>query len=190
MVANCRDLRRGNQSRKPGQEFHRRHDAVGSPPTRDLQAVRHSSIRKHLDAIEREGWARAIAQKELAALVVAGCDAHGTVDVEAVARRREAPLPALHVGVGIALGRHLSREERAARERELHAPLQRRLRSLFNANEQEGGKNGKIILNSSRPSRLPVTFSAQITDGVGWRLHHPTRNRCYVSHRYAMHSPA
>src|SRR6185503_5680920 len=45
-----------------------------------------------------------------------------------------APLSALHVGVGIGFGFLLSREERATRERELHAPLERiRLRRLMAA---------------------------------------------------------
>jgi len=32
--------------------------------------------------------------------------------------------------------------------------------TLFNVSEQEAGKSGKTIRNSSRPSRLPLTFSA------------------------------
>jgi len=34
---------------EPGHEFHRRHDAVDPSPTRDLQEVRHPSIRQHKD---------------------------------------------------------------------------------------------------------------------------------------------
>ena len=98
---------------------------MGPPPAWTLEQVRNPSIRQHLDSIECEGRTRAIAHEPLAALVVALRDAHGTVDIEAVARRREAPLPALHVCIGIALGLHWRRKERTARERKLHAPIQR-----------------------------------------------------------------
>ena len=98
---------------------------MGPSPTRDLQQIRHPSVREPLDSIERERRARAIAHEPLATLVVVSRDAHGTVDVEAVARCREAPLPAFHVCVGISFGRRGSRKEGAARERELHAPLLR-----------------------------------------------------------------
>ena len=63
-----RDPRRGNQSHKPGHEFHRAHDAVGAPLARDFQEVRHPSIRQHKDSIERERRARARAHAPRARL--------------------------------------------------------------------------------------------------------------------------
>jgi len=39
----------------------------------------------------------------VATLIVVGRDAHGTMHVEAVARRREASLPALEIRIGVAL---------------------------------------------------------------------------------------
>jgi hypothetical protein len=59
---------------------------------------------------ERERRAGTITHEPLATLVVAGCDAHRTVDVEPVACRREAALLAVEIRVGVLFGLKRSRE--------------------------------------------------------------------------------
>ena len=57
---------------------------------RRLELVGDAAIPQHREPIEREGRPRAVTHEPLSPLVVLGEDAHGTVDVEAVDRRREA----------------------------------------------------------------------------------------------------
>jgi hypothetical protein len=73
-----------------------------------------------LDALERERWARTVADESLASfVVVGGGDAHRAVDVKAVVRRGEALLLALVGVVAIRFSRREGfAEERAACERE------------------------------------------------------------------------
>jgi len=69
-----------------------------------------------------KGGSRGGAHEALAPLVVAGLDAHGTVDVEAVARRREARLLAVQVFVtSVLAGGEGPAHERAAREAQVTA---------------------------------------------------------------------
>jgi hypothetical protein len=101
---------------------------MGAPSTRRLHRVRDASVLQLLDALEREGWARAVANEALAALVVVRCDAPGAVPIEAVVPRREARLVALEVLAGALAGRAGPAEERACREREGGEGIDGRLR--------------------------------------------------------------
>jgi hypothetical protein len=101
---------------------------------RRLHQVRDVPVLQFLDALEREGRTRAIADEALAAFVVVGREAHRAVHVEAVARRGEALLSAL---VLLLATRFLRRvrcvrlaDERAAPECEAREALdgRRRLR--------------------------------------------------------------
>jgi RNA polymerase sigma factor (sigma-70 family) len=98
---------------------------MGVPLARHLQQVGDPPIAQHLDSIERERRTSAIADEALATSIVVGREAHGAMDVEPVARRREAPFTPLEICVRVVFGRKRSREERAARERELRAPVNR-----------------------------------------------------------------
>jgi hypothetical protein len=78
---------------------------MGAPLARDLEHVAHETLAPDI--------------------VVRG-DAHGTVDVEPVACRRQAPLTALEVSVlRIVRRSRRPREECSSRERELNAPVDR-----------------------------------------------------------------
>jgi len=83
------------------------------------------AVQELLDAIEREGRPRGVADEALAALVVVRRDANGARKVEAVERGREARLLALHRRAGAVLRRERLAEEQG-RARELREARQRR----------------------------------------------------------------
>jgi hypothetical protein len=128
MVTHVGDSSGRHQRGKPGHEFHGRHDPVGAAAAHRLDPVADAPVPQHLDAIEREGRPGAVAHESLSPLVVAGGDADCTVDVEAVAARREAALLPVEVGVSIVSILPLllwPSEERAAGEGELGAGFDR-----------------------------------------------------------------
>jgi len=63
----------------------------GASLARHLQQVRDPPIAQHLDPIERERRPRKGAHQALATFIVVGREAHGAMDVEPVAGRRQAP---------------------------------------------------------------------------------------------------
>jgi hypothetical protein len=72
---------------------------MGAPLARDLEQVRDPPIAQHLEASERERRPRAVAREALAAEIIVGYNADRSMNIEPVARRREAPLAALKVCV-------------------------------------------------------------------------------------------
>jgi hypothetical protein len=91
---------------------------MGAPLPRDLEQIRDPPLAQHLDPIERERRPRAGTHETLATDIVVGREAHGTVNIEPVARRREAPLAPLEVPVfRIGQGKSLDGECRPDSER-------------------------------------------------------------------------
>jgi hypothetical protein len=148
------NFRWGYQNRQPAQEFHRRHHAMGAASARRLQQVRDAAVLQLLDALEREGRPRAIADESLSALVIAGGDAHCAVNVEAVVRRRKAPLLAVQVVVrAVVLRDEGPAEEGAAREREARERVDGRVR-------------GWLVAAVLRRALVEVAVAAQPGEGA------------------------
>jgi hypothetical protein len=78
---------RRHERAQPREKFYRRHDAVGASLAWLLEEVGDSAVGQDRDALERKRRAGAITQQPFATFVVLGFDAHGAVNVEAIARR-------------------------------------------------------------------------------------------------------
>ena len=61
---------------------------MGAPFTRDLEQIRNPPIAHHRESLERERWSSAVAHEALATEIVVGREAHGTVNIEPIARCR------------------------------------------------------------------------------------------------------
>jgi hypothetical protein len=173
-----------HEDRQAGQELHRRHHPVGLASARRLQVIRHAPILHPLDALEREGRARAISDEAFPSLVVASFDAHRAVHVEAVARRRKAWLIAVQVLVGALLGNKGSADERATPEREAREGVDECLR-------------GRLVAAVLRGALVEVAVQAQ--PGEGAIVHAPgdiTRRATSATSAFAgggaswMHTPS
>jgi hypothetical protein len=93
----------GKKSGGARHELDRRHHAVGLVSARLLDAVGDAPVGQHRESIERERRTGAVPYESLACVVVVRGHTHGRVNVEAVYHGREALLPLLAEGPGIAL---------------------------------------------------------------------------------------
>ena len=76
MIAHERVARRSHQRGKLRQELHLRHDSVSATSAGVFDSIRHATVRKHTEPLEREAGPGTVTDESLAAFVIAGFDAH------------------------------------------------------------------------------------------------------------------